>query len=175
MIRDRCTQDEILISVVKRLIDSIPEFLNDQTCFLSDQPIPLAIIGGRYTVTVSAGSGKFPHEFFTGGGVNTTTEQASIVVTPLVVTPQDRPRRKFRKIVGGDDNSPPSLLFFKHAILKSLLSPSWEPKSEDGERLVLRDMLSPVSADDPRDVRVGETVAAAMQIRFATTFDWNLD
>lgn len=176
--RGRCTQDEILFSVVNRLIVSIKE-LNDQNCWLSDQPIPITIPGGRHACTVSLGPGRFPAEFFTGGGTETLVEDGSIVVTPLVVNAIDRPRRKWKKIAGGDsENSAPSCLYFKHAILKALLGIDkeseeiWEP--QNGDKPLLRDMLSPLSCDAPHDVAVGETVATAMQIKFSTVFDWDL-
>lgn len=171
--RSRTTQDKILADVVTRLIAEIPE-LNDQNCWLSDQPVPITIPGGRYAVTVTMGGGRFPHEFWASGGTDTLTEDGSLIVTPLVVSTIDRPRRKWKKISGGDNsaNRVPSLLYFKHAILSALLGGGWEP-AEDGVPL-LRDMMAPLSADSPRDVAVGETIAAATQITFSTVFDWDV-
>lgn len=176
--RDGCTQDEILLAIVERLINAIGE-LNDQNCWLADQPIPLSIPGGRFACTVSLGSGRFPNEFFAGGGHDTLVEDGSIVITPLVVNAADRPRRKWRKIVGGDSAcGAPSCLYFKHAILKALLGRDastgevWQPNAD--ERPLLRDMLSPLSCDSPHDVAVGDTVATAMQMKFSTVFDWDL-
>lgn len=172
-LRGRTTQDRILTSIVDRLISEIDE-LDKSNCWLSDQPIPISIPGGRYAVTVSLGPGRFPSEFFAGGGSDTLVEDGALVITPLVVATSDRPRRKWRKIAGehriGDA---PSLLYFKHGILKALLADSeWEP--HDGDKPLLRDMLSPLSCDQPHDVPVGETLASAMQMRFSTVFDWDL-
>lgn len=171
--RGRTTQDKILQSIVDRLIAEIDELTSD-SCWLSDQAIPISMPAGRFAVTVSPGAGNFPQEFFSGGGAQTLTEECQVVITPLVVSPSDRPRRKWRKITGGETgNEFPSLLYFKHAILKAVLAdPEWEPR--DGDIPLLRDMLSPVSCSDARDVSVGETLASAMQIRFATVFDWDL-
>jgi hypothetical protein len=180
-LRGRCTQDAILLSIIARLIDSIDE-LNDQNCFLVDQPVPLSLPGGRYGCTVCLGPGRFPSEFFGGAGSDTLVEDGSVIVTPLVVTPVDRPRRKWKKIADDDRDGAtgaPSLLYFKHAILKALLGRDketgeiWEPHTD--EKPLLRDMLSPLSCDQPHDVAIGETVAAAMQIRFSTVFDWDIE
>lgn len=172
-LRSRTHQSDILSSIVARLIDQVDE-LTEDTCWLTDQPIPVTMPAGRYAVTVSIGGGRFPSEFFTGGGADTLTEDGSVVITPLVVTPADRPRRKWKKLVNGSQpGDAPTLLYFKHAILQSLLAdPEWEP--QQGDQPLLRDMLSPIACDPPRDVRVGETVAAAMQMTFSTVFDWSI-
>lgn len=172
-LRGQTTQDHILTSIVERLISQFDE-LDESNCWLTDQPIPISIPGGRLAVTVSLGPGRFPAEFFAGGGADTLVEDGSLVITPLVVTPADRPRRKWRKIMGAERaGDAPSLLYIKHGILKALLAdPDWEP--DDGDKPLLRDMLSPLSCDDPHDVPVGETVATAMRMRFSIVFDWDL-
>ena len=171
--RGKTTQDKILLSIVERLIDQIDD-LNEANCWLSDQPIPVSIPGGRFAVTVSMGNGNFPHEFFTGSGTETLVEDGSIVITPIVAVVSDRPRQKWRKITGPTQSGDtPSILYFKHAILKALLADnSWEPSFDNVP--ILRDMLAPISVDGPQDVRVGETMAAASQMRFSVVFDWDL-
>ena len=169
--RDRTTQDVILEAIVERLISTIPE-LNDQTCWVSDQPIPNTLPQGKFAVTVSMGAGRFPAEFFAGGGSSTVTEDGSVVITIILATTLDRPKRAWRRIVGGSSANMPSLLSFKLAILKSLLAGTWEPKA-DGQP-ILRDLIAPLSCDDPRDVQIGETIGSAMQMRFSTVFDWRL-
>lgn len=69
-LRGRTTQDRILASIVGRLIAQIDE-LDESNCWLTDQPIPVSIPGGRLAVTVSLGPGRFPAEFFAGGGADT--------------------------------------------------------------------------------------------------------
>lgn len=174
--RSRTKQERILFSVVDRLIDRV-QYLNDQNCWVCDQPIPLSLPGGRYAVTVSPGGGQFPHEFFGGAGKDTLTEDGSLVITPIVVNTIDRPRRAWQKIAGGDDADivelTPNLLSMKHDVLDSMIGDeAWEPNH--GGVPILRDMLSPISCTDPSDVPVGETQAIAMQIRFGTLFDWDL-
>lgn len=175
--RSRTDQVTILTSIVDRLIDQIEE-LTVETCWLSDQPIPISLPQGRFAVTVSVGAGRFPNEFFAGGGVDTLTEDGQIIICPLIVNTGDRPRRKWKKITGNDalgetGNASPSILYFKQEILKALLADNdWEPNN--GTAPILRDMISPISCDDPRDVPIGETIATAMKIRFSTVFDWDL-
>lgn len=171
-LRGKTTQERILTSIVDRLIDQIEE-LDEGNCFLSDQPVPISMPKGRYAVTVSMGPGSFPHEFFGGAGDETVVEDGSVVVTPIVVSTADRPRQKWKKITGATrTGDTPSVMYFKREILKAMLSPGWEP--HDGDQPLLRDMLSPVSADQPQDVHVGETMGVASQIKFSTVFDWDL-
>jgi hypothetical protein len=162
------SQADILNAVVDRLIEAIDDF-SDANCFLCDQPIPRALPTGRIGCTVSMGGGQFPQEFFAGGGIDTLTESGSVIVTPIVVAKSDRPYRKTRKIVGGKDDSIINMLSLKQQILAALLGEDWEAPLG-----YLRDMISPISADDPHDVPIGETMATAMQIRFAIVFDWKL-
>lgn len=174
--RDKTRQERILFSIVDRLIDQINE-LNDQNCWLSDQPVPLTIPGGRFAVTVSPGGGNFPHEFFSGGGSATLVEESHVVITPIVVNSVDRPRRSWRRVAGSDDADyielTPNLLSLKRQIIKSLVaSDTWEPSYSN--RPILRDQIAPVSCTEPSDVSLGETAAIAMQIRFSTVFDWDL-
>lgn len=171
-LRGKVNQVDILTSIVERLIDQIDE-LNENTCWLSDQPIPLTMPGGRYAVTVSMGAGRYMGELFGGGGHDTTGEDGSVVITPLVVSPADRVRRKWKKIAAAENiGDVPSILYFKTEILKAMLGDGWEPQTVD--RFLCRSMISPLSCDAPRDVRVGETMATASQIVFSTVFDWDL-
>jgi len=169
-LRGQTTQDAIFRSVVARLIDQIVDY-NDQTCFISDQAIPITLPGGRIGCTVSLGPGRFPAEFFGGGGHDTLTEDGSIVITPILAINLDRPRRAGRKIVDQDDHTK-GLLYYKQAILRALFAFPWEPTLVD--QPLLRDTLSPISCDDPQDVQIGETNAIAMKMRISTVFDWRL-
>ena len=175
--RHGANQADIIVSIIKRLIDQI-EDLDSQNCFLCDQAIPATHPGGRHCVTVSMGSGNFPHEFFHGGGADTLTEDASVVITPIVISNVDRTSQGIRKILGSKtDHRTPSLMHFKIAILKALLKDDWEPTKAVDEFIevpLLRDMLSPLSCDDPHETVVGESPAIAMKLRFATPFDWDL-
>jgi hypothetical protein len=177
-LRNRANQADIVQSIINRLIDCV-NGLSDQNCFLSDQPIPKALPGGRYGCTVSIGGGRFPHEFFGGGGVDTLTEEGSVIVTPIVITAVDRPYQKLRRILGTKtDHRVPGIVYFKTQILRALLASDWEPNiptdQPSVEAPLLRDMLSLISADEPHDAMIGESEATAMQIRFATVFDWDL-
>lgn len=162
----------ILESIVDRLIASIEE-LTDDNCFLSDQPVPVTLPGGRYAVTVSMGGGNFPHEYFTGGGIDTLVDDGSVVITAVVATSADRPRRAWKKIGSSEPQAgdAPTLLYFKREVLKALLV-DWEPVHEGAS--ILRDMIAPLGYDGPHDVRVGQMAACAMQMRFSTAFDWDL-
>jgi hypothetical protein len=170
-LRGQTLQEPILQAITARLIGQIEDY-NDQNCFISDQAIPITLPGGRIACTVSVGSGRFPNEFFAGGGADTLTEDGSIVITPMLVINLDRPRRASRKIVDRDDQTK-GLLYYKWAILRALFSHPWEPTR--GEQPLLRDMLSPISCDDPQDAKIGETVATVMKMRISTVFDWRLD
>jgi len=169
-LRGQTNQEPILDSIVARLIDQIEDY-NDQTCFVSDQAIPITLPGGRIACTVSMGPGRFPSEFFAGGGADTLTEDGSIVITPILAINLDRPRRARRKIVGQDDQTK-GLLYYKGAILRALFASTWEPSA--GAQPLLRDMLSPLSCDDPQDVQIGKTMATAFKMRVSTVFDWRL-
>lgn len=164
----KANQIDICNAIVSQLISAVDDF-SDTNCFITDQPIPRALPSGRIACTVSIGSGQFPHEFFAGGGIDTLTESGSVVVTPIVVAKSDRPYRKTRKIVGDKDDSVFNMLDLKRQVLAALLKTDWEASLG-----YLRDMISPISADDPHDVPIGETMATAMKIRFAVTFDWEL-
>ncbi|MCD0459102.1 hypothetical protein [Roseiconus lacunae] len=170
----RTDQIEILHAITERLISSI-DLLNDSNCWLSDQAVPGSMPAGRFAVTVSVGAGRFPHEYFDGGGVDTLTEDGAIVITPIVSSPADRPKRAWKTIGGrAQRGDAPTLIQLKQLILKAMLSEDWEPTNESGDA-ILRDMISPLDSSAPADVRVGETVAIAMQIRFSTAFDWSLE
>lgn len=169
--RGRTDQSLILRSIRDRLIEEIDE-VSEETCWVSDQPVPVSMPAGRIAITVSMGPGRFPSEFFAGGGSDTLTEDGSIIVCILSVRADDRPRRAWRKIAGTESDTP-SLLRLKRDVLAALLgSRDWEPHS--GDKPLLRDMLSPLSATEPRDVPVGETVAGAVKVTFSTVFDWQL-
>lgn len=171
-LRGKADQEPILDSIVARLIDQIAEF-NDQTCWLTDQSIPMTMPGGRIACTVSPGPGRFPSEFFAGAGHDTLTEDGSIVITPILITNVDRPRRASRRLVEHDDQTK-GLIYYKKAILAALFAKSdWEP--HDGKQPLLRDMLSPLRCDAPADVMIGEAQALAMKITISTVFDWRMN
>jgi len=169
-LRGQTIQEPILEAIAARLIDQIEDY-NDQNCFICDQAIPISLPGGRIGCTVSIGPGRFPSEFFGGGGHDTLTEDGSVVITPILAINLDRPRRARRKIVERDDQTK-GLLFYKGAILRALFAFPWEPS--EGDQPLLRDLISPLSCDDPQDVAIGETMATAMKLRVSTVFDWRL-
>ncbi len=178
-IRSRAKQGDILEQIADRLVDQIDELTPDN-CFLAEQPIPLSMPTGLYCVTVSLGPSQFPHEFFEAAGVDQLVDDASVVITPIVAVQGDQPRKKWRRVVGNTEGTPafrgnerPSLLYFKESVLRALLyAADWEPELDN--QLLLRDQLSAVSSDAPHDVRVGEAMCAAMEMRFKTVFDWDL-
>jgi len=166
--RGRATQKQILQAVVDRLIDYVDDY-NTQNCFVSDQAVPSHFMGGRDFCTVSPGSGRFPTEFFTGAGTNSLVEDATIVITPGMVRRLDKPHKKDLVIVDLAD----SLVERKRQVLAAMVLDAWEPAI--GTQPLTRDMLSPVSATAPGDVRVGETEMIALQLTFSTVFDWLLE
>lgn len=175
---DKADPEDILVSIVERLIDQIDQ-ATDDSCYVTDQPMPIAMPSGRYILTVSLGDGNFPVEYFAGGGHDTITEQVSIVVSAIVAHQQDRPHRRHRR-TGLDpnrntDDTTPNLMYWRRSILKALLpDPSEWEINKNGEPL-LRDQLSPSSTIGPRDVRIGDAMCSAIQISFTTLFDWKFE
>lgn len=169
----------VLEAISDRLIDAIG-FLNEDNCYLTDQPVPATMPGGRSIVTVSMGGGTFPHEYFAGGGIETLTEDGSIIITAIVTNRNDRPGRRGRRVGvkplskrnEPDGNDTPTLLEHKRAILRALLV-EWEPQNDSG-LLLLRDQLAARSSTAPSDVRIGETMGTALQLQFSAPFDWDL-
>lgn len=170
-LRSRTTQGPILTSIRDRLIEKIEDY-NDQNCFIDDQAIPLTLPGGRIGCSISPGAGRFPTEFFAGGGADTLVEDGSVIVTPILVINLDRPRRSLRRLIGRDPETK-GMLWYKEAILTALFGDDkWEPR--DGDIPLCRDMISPVNADAPADVMIGEATAIAMKIVISTPFDWSV-
>ncbi len=170
-LRSRTTQSPILESIRDRLIEKVEDY-NDQNCFVDDQSIPISLPGGRIGCTISPGGGRFPSEFFTGGGADTMVEDASVIVTPIIVTRIDRPRRSSRRILG-DDVGSKGILWYKREILIALFADDmWEPRL--GDQPLCRDQIAPVNVEAPSDAVIGEATATAMRITISTPFDWSL-
>lgn len=168
-LRGSTTQERILLSIAQRLIAQIPVF-TDQNCWVSDDPVPLSHPGGNEFCTVSFGSGTFADEFFAGAGDDTLTEMGSIVVAPTVPMTGQRVRRRSRRIA--NDPTGQHLSNRKRQILTALLADGWEPA--DGEKPLLRDMMSPKSCTAPGEVVIGEAKMLQIQLSFSTVFDWDL-
>lgn len=167
-LRGQTDQSDILDAIVARLIDQIPAY-SDQNCWVSDHPVPLSHPGGDEFCTVSMGNGRFPHEFFTGGGQETLTEQGSIIIAPTVPMRGDRVRRRYRRIAG-DENK--SLLDRKRQILRAMVYNHYDLVL--GEKPLLRDMPAPMQCTAPIEIQVGEAKMLQVQITIETVFDWDL-
>lgn len=170
----RTDHNEVLAAFAAKLIADGEGFTEDN-CWLTDQAVPASMPAGRWAITISIGPGRYPHEYFSGGGQNTLVEDGSVIVSPIVAVVSDRPARAWKKIGGKEPNSgdAPTLLDLKRRILGVILKDHWEPTDDDGNPM-LRDQISPISCSSPQDVRIGQTVASMMQLQFSTVFDWNL-
>lgn len=170
------TQDEVLVAFRDQL--RTLDGLNDQTCFISDQPIPVALpAGGGHCVTIAPGAGTFDQSLFNGGGHSVLNEDSQVIVTILVHSQIDRYPQAERALLAEDRGL---ITRWKRAVLRCLLvadpnlgelSQAWEPAS--GDRPLCRNQIRPLSATAPADVPnwPGWT---GLQITFSASFDWEL-
>lgn len=143
-----------MIAIRDRLRTAI-DVLNDSSCFVTDQPIPLHMPSGAFCVTVAPCEETFPTKFFAGGGDATLNEQGTVIVTPMVCMKLDRPFRSEQALLQLDCG----LVWWKRSILKAFHvwdptnfpGPSWEVTDSDG-RSLLRSELQPIRASTPADV-----------------------
>lgn len=170
------TQDEVLAAFRDRL--RTLDGLSDQTCFVSDSPIPLVLpAGGGHCVTVSAGAGSYDQSLFSGGGHSTLNEDSQVIVTAMVHCAIDRVPQAERAML---DPSRGLLTRWKRSILRCLLvvdpnlrelSQAWEPAV--GDRPLCRDQIRPLRVTPPSDVPEFPGWIA-VQIVFSASFDWDL-
>ncbi len=170
------TQSEILVAFRDRL--RTVDGLNDQTCFITDSPIPPMLpAGGGHCVTVSLGAGSFDQSLFSAGGHSVLNEDSQVVVTILAQTRIDRAPQAERALLADDRGL---ITRWKRSVLRALLvsdptlgqsSQAWEPAS--GNRPLCRDQIRPLSCSAPSDVPewAGWT---GLQIVFSASFDWEL-
>lgn len=156
-------QADILDSVVKQLLDTIPS-LSSKTCFISILPDPPYKVPDNQFVTVAPTGGDFPEEFTDGGGQNQCTEMSGVIVTAF---------SRFQAYRQGQEREALSnwtrgILRMKRLILKSLVSQdlTWNTN------FILRSLVRPKKSGPPD--HVGDEALVKIPISFALDFDWNL-
>jgi hypothetical protein len=174
--RSRTTQTEILSAYADRL--RIIGGWNDQNVVVTDQPVPDAMPGGGFCITVSAGSGQGSNP---GGHHATATENCDLIVGIYKRTLRDRVGRGEAKLL-----HPGSMYDLKHQALKSLMvedstvesaSPCWEPvrfnPELNGHIPLLREVPEYKHSTPSLDVP-DHKGWIGIQITFAISFDWDL-
>ena len=175
MPREYGTQSDLLESIRDRLIDQLGE-LDDTSCFVSDHPYPATVPHADVLCTVCPGSGTFDQGMFAGSGFHQVNEDATVIVATFVRQIADR---SDEAAVLFNDESRGLFRVFKPAILKALLVDdssgtrvSWEPvKNGFG---ILRDQLSPLSADFERLATTDGVPWVGLVLRFSANWDWEL-
>jgi hypothetical protein len=175
--RSRATQDEILEAFRDRLRDACPG-CNDQTCFLSDQPIPSIIpAGGGHCITIAAGGGSYDQRLFSNGGHENLNEDFQVIISALVKINIDRIPQAERALLAEDRGL---LAVWKLNLLRYLIladpdlgleSQHWEPAKDD--RPLCRDLPRPLHCSEPADVP-GHPGWIGFHLTFSVSFDWDL-
>ncbi len=175
--RKYATQAEVLGAFRDRLRAACPG-CNDQTCFVSDQPVPIVIpAGGGLCVTVALGDGSYNQSLFNGAGHTALNEDSQVIVTVMINSMIDRIPAADRALLS-DDRGLISVV--KRNALRALLvyspelgraSQNWEPAV--GDRPLCRDQIRPLRCSAPADVP-DNPGWIGLQITFSASFDWEL-
>lgn len=158
------TQAEVMLAIVKRIRETIPQFRTETTCFLSDTVAPRGEVTPTLFCTVSPAGGDYGQDVI-GGGPWGIEERLTVAVGVWQ-------RMKLDRQVHSDfqfTDSTRGLFVLKHRVLTCLAG---QQLYRDDDHPLLEQVLSPRHAAHPP---MRDDEFASFAIHFDATFRWDVD
>ena len=162
------TQEEVLLSCVDRIRAEIPQFDNEQTCFVSDTPWPMIETETDTFCTVSPATASFDDAMEEGAGGYGIVEQSILQVSVFLRISTDRIDRTINELTEASHG----LLVLKRAVLRALAGRNLY-RRDDPTIPLLHDHLKPRQAMHPPS-KSHDDDFTSFSISFLAPFCWDL-
>lgn len=160
--RDAGQLDEVLLAIVARLINQMPDMCKSGNTYLTLNPDSIDPSPGAYSFTVSPLGGSFPAEFMQGGGVEQVTVETGFTVTIHSPLQLDMPRRDVEFLTANTKG----VLGLAKRVLKAMTL--FDP--QNATAIILRDPITPTGFSFRRSDRS----LGSMELEFRLMFDWDI-
>lgn len=159
--------EDIYAAIVARLIEMMPDFCREETCYQALNPDALPSSPGELTFVVAPMSGKMLEGYYEGGGLEQLTVNGGVIVKIHSPLQLDEAHKDVQLLT----HATMGLWRVARRVVRFLADPEWSPMKGSNE--ITRDPLIPLGYDITKGRKKSRSLGG-IELHFAVNFDWDV-